>query len=103
MHLPEPQLQEILRLGERALSPQQERWRYCIDRVAMILWTVHACNAPATFQVKIDSTLETFVPGKPGGVSKPLQTHYLHVREIKDGYLMVSASTNLIQLARAAT
>ena len=31
MHLPEPQLQEILRLGERALSPQQERWRYRLD------------------------------------------------------------------------
>lgn len=31
MHLPEPQLQEILRLGERALSPQQERWQYRLD------------------------------------------------------------------------
>ncbi len=26
MHLPEPLLQEIVRLGERALSPQQKRW-----------------------------------------------------------------------------
>ena len=29
MHLPEPLLQEIVRLGERALLPLQERWRYC--------------------------------------------------------------------------
>jgi hypothetical protein len=28
MHLPEPLLQEIVRLGERALCPQQERWPY---------------------------------------------------------------------------
>lgn len=28
MHLPEPLLQEIVRLGERALSTQQERWPY---------------------------------------------------------------------------
>lgn len=28
MHLPEPLLQEIVRLGERALLPLQERWRY---------------------------------------------------------------------------
>jgi hypothetical protein len=29
MHLPEALLQEIVRLGERALLPLQERWRYC--------------------------------------------------------------------------
>jgi hypothetical protein len=28
MHLPETLLQEIVRLGERALCPQQERWPY---------------------------------------------------------------------------
>jgi hypothetical protein len=28
LHLPEPLLQEIVRLGERALRPQQDRWRY---------------------------------------------------------------------------
>ena len=28
MYLPEPLLQEIVRLGERALCPQQERWPY---------------------------------------------------------------------------
>jgi hypothetical protein len=28
MHLPETLLQEVLRLGERALCPQQERWPY---------------------------------------------------------------------------
>lgn len=31
LHLPEPQLQEILRLSERALSPQQARWPYRPD------------------------------------------------------------------------
>jgi hypothetical protein len=28
LHLPEQLLQEIVRLGERALSPQQNRWPY---------------------------------------------------------------------------
>jgi hypothetical protein len=31
MHLPESLLQEIVRLGERALRPQQERWCYRTD------------------------------------------------------------------------
>jgi hypothetical protein len=31
MHLPEPLLQEIVRLGERALCTQQERWPYRVD------------------------------------------------------------------------
>jgi len=30
MHLPEALLQEIVRLGERALCPQQARWPYCV-------------------------------------------------------------------------
>jgi hypothetical protein len=54
---------------------------------------VRACAAPRTFQVQIDSTLEKIVPGKPGGESEPLATHYFHVREVKDGYLMLSAPT----------
>jgi len=29
LHLPEPLLQEIVRLGKRALLPLQERWQYC--------------------------------------------------------------------------
>jgi len=52
---------------------------------------VRKCNAPGTFQVEIRSTLEKIVPGKPGGESQPLPTRYFHVREVKDGYLMVSA------------
>jgi hypothetical protein len=54
---------------------------------------VLACSAPGVFQVQINTTLETIVPGKPGGDSKPLPSHYFHVREGKDGYVMVSAPT----------
>jgi len=54
---------------------------------------VRACAAPGIFQVQIDSTLEKIVPGKPGGDSKPLPSRYFHVREVKDGYLMLSAPT----------
>jgi hypothetical protein len=54
---------------------------------------VRACATPGVFQVQINGTLETEVPGKPGGESKPLPSHYFHVREGKDGYVMVSAPT----------
>jgi len=54
---------------------------------------VLACAAPGTFQVQINSTLETIVPGKPGGDSKPLPGNYFHVQQVKDGYLMLSAPT----------
>lgn len=54
---------------------------------------VRACATPGVFQVQINSTLETEVPGKPDGESKPLPSHYFHVREGKDGYVMVSAPT----------
>jgi hypothetical protein len=54
---------------------------------------VRACSAPGVFQVRIDSTLETFVPGKPGGDSKPLASRYFHGREGENGYVMVSAPT----------
>lgn len=52
---------------------------------------VRACDAPGGFQVEIRSTLEKIVPGKPGGESRPLPTRYFHLREVKDGYLVVSA------------
>jgi hypothetical protein len=54
---------------------------------------VQACATPRTFQVQIDSTLEKIVPGKPDGESEPLATHYFHVREVKNGYVMLSAPT----------
>lgn len=54
---------------------------------------VRACAEPGVFQVQINSTLETIVPGKPGGDSKTLPGPYFHVREVKDGYLMLSAPT----------
>jgi hypothetical protein len=54
---------------------------------------VRACAAPGVFQVQMNSTLETMVPGKPGGESEPLASHFFHVREVKDGYLMISAPT----------
>ena len=55
------------------------------------LGPVRACAVPGTFQVQINSTLEKIVPGKPGGDSTPLASRYFHVRELKDGYLMLSA------------
>jgi hypothetical protein len=63
---------------------------------------VRSCNAPGTFQVQIDSTLERIVPGKPGGESRPRPTHYFHVRAIPNGYLMVSAPTEPDPACRGA-
>ncbi len=54
---------------------------------------VRACTASGVFQVEMNSSLETIVPGKPGGDSKPLPSHYFHIREGKDGYTMLSAPT----------
>ena len=54
---------------------------------------VRACNTTGIFQVEIRSTLEKNIPGKPGGEPQALPTRYFHVREGKDGYLMISAPT----------
>jgi hypothetical protein len=54
---------------------------------------IRACATQGVFQVQMNSTLERTVPGKPGGESKPLPSNYFHVREVKDGYLMLSAPT----------
>jgi hypothetical protein len=54
---------------------------------------VRACANAGVFQVEINSKLDTIDPGKPGGDSKPLPSRYFHVREGKDGYVMVSAPT----------
>ena len=54
---------------------------------------VQACATTGTFQIRINSTLEKIVPNKPGGDSKALASHYFLVREVKDGYLMLSAPT----------
>jgi hypothetical protein len=55
--------------------------------------SVRACAATGVFQVEMNSSLEIIVPGKPGGDSKPLSSHYFHIREGKDGYTMLSAPT----------
>jgi hypothetical protein len=54
---------------------------------------VRACPTPRTFQVQINSTQEKIVPGKPGGESTPLPSLYFQVREVADGYEMLSAPT----------
>jgi len=61
------------------------------QHVSHRLGPVRACMAPGVFQVQIDSTLEKNVSGKPGGEPKPLASLYFHVREVKDGYMMLSA------------
>lgn len=63
---------------------------------------VRACHAAGIFQVEIGSTLKKSVPGKPGGESQRLPVHYFHVREIKDGYLMLSAPTEPDPTCRGA-
>ena len=52
---------------------------------------VRACSAQGHFQVQINATLETFVPLKHGWDSRPLPGWYFQLREVKDGYEMVSA------------
>jgi hypothetical protein len=63
------------------------------DYVTHSFGPVRACAAPGTFQVQIDSTLQQMVPGKPGGESKGLPSYFFHVREIRNGYLMLSTTT----------
>jgi hypothetical protein len=63
---------------------------------------VRACRAPGIFQVQINSTLEKVVPGKPGGESQPLPSHFFHVREAQDGYVMLSAPTEPDPTCRGA-
>ena len=63
---------------------------------------VRACIAPGTFQVQVSSTLEKFVPGKPGGESRTLPSHFFHVREAQDGYVMLSAPTEPDPTCRGA-
>jgi hypothetical protein len=54
---------------------------------------VRACAQPGVFQVEIRSTLKTVVPGKPGGDSSPLPAQYFFVREVRNGYRMISAAS----------
>ena len=54
---------------------------------------VRACAAPGIFQIEIGSSIEKMAPGKPGGESELLASHYFHVREVKDEYIMLSAPT----------
>jgi hypothetical protein len=54
---------------------------------------VRGCSTPGIFQVQFDTTLERIIPGRPGGESTPLASHYFRVRETKDGYLMLSTAT----------
>jgi hypothetical protein len=49
---------------------------------------VRACGDPKTFQLQMNLTLE-----RSNG-SQPLPTRYFHVRETRDGYVMVSAPTD---------
>jgi hypothetical protein len=61
------------------------------EYVSHAIGPVRACKEAGVFQVQIDSTLEKIVVGKPGGESSPLPSRYFHVREVKDGYQMLSA------------
>jgi hypothetical protein len=63
---------------------------------------VRACRTPGIFQVQVSSTLNRIVPGKPGGESKPLPSHFFHVREAQDGYVMLSAQTEPDPTCRGA-
>jgi hypothetical protein len=63
---------------------------------------VRACSALGIFQVQISSTLNKIVPGKPGGESKPLPSHFFRVRETQDGYVMLSARTEPDPTCRGA-
>lgn len=54
---------------------------------------VRACTEAGVSQIQMNSILVKMVPGKPGGDSTPLPSLYFHVREVKGGYLMLSAPT----------
>jgi hypothetical protein len=56
------------------------------------LGPVRACAVPGTFQVQINSKVEKIDPRKPEKLT-PLPSYYFHLREGKDGYMMLSAPT----------
>lgn len=63
------------------------------EDVAASYGPVRACAAAGVYQVEIDSSLEKVEPGKGEGDPKAAANYYFHVREGKDGYVMVSAPT----------
>jgi hypothetical protein len=85
--LAQPSLVALQAVHEQLNPPTESHAEFVSHRYG----PVRACSAPKTFQVQIDSTLKTIVPGKPGRESQPLQSRYFHVRELANGYLMVSA------------
>lgn len=54
---------------------------------------VRACAVAGTYQVQINSSLNRTAIGKPGGEPRTLPSHYFHVRETGNGYVMLSAPT----------
>ncbi len=82
-----PMLQKIHDQFDPPSKPNDEQF------VSHSLGPVRACVTPGTFQIQIKSSLEKMIPGKPGGDSQSLASHYFHVHEVKDGFLMLSAPT----------
>jgi hypothetical protein len=80
-------LQKVHDDFEEPLKPADDQF------VSHSLGPVRACAHTGVFQIQINSTLERIAPGTPGGESKPLPSNYFHAHQIKDGYLMLAAST----------
>jgi hypothetical protein len=78
-----PVLQQVHQLFLPPVKDDAEFARYSYG-------PVRACDAPKTLQVQMNPTLERFDPRYE---SQPLPTRYFHVREIGNGYVMVSAPT----------
>jgi hypothetical protein len=78
-----PELQQVHHLFEPSVKHDAEFASYEYG-------PVRSCDAPKTFQVQMNLTLERFGPSNE---SQPLPTRYFHVRETGSGHLMVSAPT----------
>jgi hypothetical protein len=78
-----PALQQVHHLFEPPVRDDAEFVSYSYG-------PVRACDAPKTFQVQMDPTLERL---SPQYASHQLPPRYFHVRETGNGYLMVSAPT----------
>ena len=79
-----PALQQVHHLFEPPVKDDAEFVSYSYG-------PVRECDAPKTFQVQMNPTLERFGPQNE---SRPLPTRYFHVRETGQGYVMVSAPTD---------
>ena len=87
LHLPEAHLQEIVRLGERALRPQQERWPYRADAKEIIfkpdLWKNNEIEDLLWLEDELTgSLLNVYERYRPGALQRRAESLFLRARKV---------------------